>query len=148
MQGGELAPGGGWAVWVWKHVIKCRYEPCPCHLFHIGWVEDGVDFLCGPGACRSSLHVRQDEQNIAALIRCRWDNGSGCDLPIYANFGPQNITVIMSQEAHYWHAFFDWIYKNPFSTSSKLWLLGRIILRWKGLEEEIAAPLESMEVVQ
>src|SRR6266436_4970087 len=36
---------------------------------------------------------------------CRRDNGSGCDPPIYASFGPQNITDIMSQEAHYWHAF-------------------------------------------
>src|SRR5258708_23049919 len=44
--------------------------------------------------------------------------------------------------------FFDWIYKNPFSTSSKLWLLGRIIHCWKGLDEEIAALLESKETVQ
>src|SRR5260370_19019707 len=44
--------------------------------------------------------------------------------------------------------FFDRIYKNPFSTSSKLWLLGRIIHCWKGLDEEIAAPLESKETVQ
>src|SRR5258708_4751957 len=36
---------------------------------------------------------------------CRRDNGSVCDLPIYAGFGPQNITVIMSQESHYWNAF-------------------------------------------
>src|SRR5260221_14130147 len=39
--------------------------------------------------------------------------------------------------------FFDLIYKNPFSTSSKLWLLRRIIHRWEGMSEEIAAPLES-----
>src|SRR5258708_2202058 len=39
--------------------------------------------------------------------------------------------------------FFDQIYRNPFSTSSKLWLLGHIIYRWKGIHEEIAAPLES-----
>src|SRR5260370_26031968 len=38
-------------------------------------------------------------------VRCRWDNGSVCDPPIYAGFGPQNITVIMSQESHYWNAF-------------------------------------------
>src|SRR5258707_15725110 len=38
-------------------------------LFWIGWVEDGADFLCSPGACRSSLHVQQDEQDIAALVR-------------------------------------------------------------------------------
>src|SRR5258705_13245625 len=68
MQGGELPLGGGLAVWVHKHLIKFQYKPCPCHLFQIGWVEDGVDFLCSPGACRSSLHVQQDEQDIAALI--------------------------------------------------------------------------------
>src|SRR5258708_6781472 len=33
------------------------------------WVEDGVDFLCGPGACGSSLHVQQDKQDIAVLIQ-------------------------------------------------------------------------------
>src|SRR5260370_12389165 len=38
-------------------------------------------------------------------VRCRWDNGSVCDPPIYASFGPQNITVIMSQESHYWNVF-------------------------------------------
>src|SRR5258708_38244684 len=75
--------------------------------------------------------------------RSRRDNGSVFDPPIYASFGPQNITVITSQESHYWNAFFDQIYKNPFSTSSKLWLLGCIIHRWKGMNEEIAAPLES-----
>src|SRR5260221_12960242 len=69
MQGGELPLGSGLVVWVHKHLVKFQYEPCPCHLFQIGWVEDGVDFLHSPGACRSSLHVRQDEQDIAALIQ-------------------------------------------------------------------------------
>src|SRR5258707_9360093 len=77
-----------------------------------------------------------------AMSQCRQDNGPMCKSPISTGFGPQNITVITSQESHYWNAFFDWIYKNPFSTSSKLWLLGRIIHCWKGLDEEIAAPLE------
>src|SRR5260221_12091092 len=58
------------------------------------------------------------------LLCCRWDNGSVCDPPIYAGFGPQNITVIMSQESHYWNAFFD---QNPFSTSSKIWQLWVIL---------------------
>src|SRR5258705_9794495 len=31
--------------------------------------------------------------------------GTHADPPIYASFGPQNITVIMSQESHYWNAF-------------------------------------------
>src|SRR5258708_6175203 len=72
MQCGELPLGGGLAVLVHKHLIKFQYKPCPCHLFQIGWVEDGVDFLHSPGACGSSLHVRQDKQDIAALIWCRW----------------------------------------------------------------------------
>src|SRR5258708_18076337 len=69
MQGGEPPLGSGLAVWVCKHLVKFQYEPCPCCLFCIGWVEDGVDFLCGPGACGSFLHVQQDEQDIAALIQ-------------------------------------------------------------------------------
>src|SRR5258707_1085347 len=56
--------------------------------------------------------------------QCRQDNGSVCDPPIYAGFGSQNITVIMSQESHYWNAFFD---QNPFSTSSKIWQLWVIL---------------------
>ena len=85
---------------------------------------------------------------MSLIEQCRQNNGPMCKSPISTGFGPQNITVIMSQESHYWNAFFDQIYKNPFSTSSKLWLLGRIIHRWKGLDEEIAAPLESKETVQ
>src|SRR5258708_11148502 len=45
---------------------------------------------------------------------CRWDNGSVCVLPIYASFGPQNITVIMSQESHYWNAFLIGFTKTHF----------------------------------
>src|SRR5258705_13949585 len=76
MQGGKLPLGGGLVVWVCKHLVKFQYKPCPCHLFCIGWVEDGVDFLCGPGACGSSLHVQQDKQDIAVLIWCRQENCS------------------------------------------------------------------------
>src|SRR5258708_26160869 len=76
---------------------------------------------------------------------CRQDNGPMCKSPISTSFGPQNITVIMSQESHYWNVFLIGFTKNPFSTSSKLWLLGRIMHCWKGLDEEIAAPLESKE---
>src|SRR5258707_1341255 len=68
MQGGELPSGSGLAVWIHKHLIELQYKPCPCYLFCLAWVEDGVDPLGGPGACGSSLHVRQDEQDIAALI--------------------------------------------------------------------------------
>src|SRR5258708_37960000 len=57
-------------------------------------------------------HITQLTAQVAALqaqlarhSQCRQDNGSVCDPPIYASFGPQNITVIMSQESHYWNAF-------------------------------------------
>src|SRR5258708_11214231 len=45
---------------------------------------------------------------------CRWDNGSVCVPPIYASFGPQNITVITSQESHYWNAFLIGFTKTHF----------------------------------
>src|SRR5258707_3551561 len=69
MQGGKLPSGSGLVVWICKHLIKLRYKPCPCYLFFLAWVEDGVDPLGGPGACGSSLHVQQDEKDIAALIQ-------------------------------------------------------------------------------
>src|SRR5258708_15896125 len=69
MQGGELPSGRGLVVWICKHLIKLQYKPCPCYLFCLTQVEDGVDPLGGPGACGSSLHVQQDEQDIAALIQ-------------------------------------------------------------------------------
>src|SRR5260221_5224861 len=69
MQGGKLPSGSGLAVWIHKHLIELQYKPCPCYLFCLTQVEDGVDPLGGPGACGSSLHVRQDEQDVAALIQ-------------------------------------------------------------------------------
>src|SRR5258708_7326570 len=47
-------------------------------------------------------------------ICCRQDNGSVCDPPIYASFGPQNITVITSQESHYRNAFLIGFTKTHF----------------------------------
>src|SRR5258706_13789255 len=69
MQGGKLPSGSGLVDWIRKHLVKLRYKPCPCYLFCLAQVEDGVDPLGGPGTCGSSLHVRQDEQDIAVLIR-------------------------------------------------------------------------------
>src|SRR5258705_11436788 len=69
MQGGELPSGSGLVVWIHKHLIELQYKPCPCYLFCLARVEDGVDPLGGPGACGSSLHVRQDEQDVAVLIQ-------------------------------------------------------------------------------
>src|SRR5260221_4518099 len=68
MQGGELPSGSGLVVWICKHLIELQYNRCPCYLCCLAWVEDGVDPLGGPGACGSSLHVQQDEQDVAALI--------------------------------------------------------------------------------
>src|SRR5260221_4279388 len=45
---------------------------------------------------------------------CRRDNGSVCVPPIYTSFGPQNITVITSQESHYWNAFLIGFTKTHF----------------------------------
>src|SRR5258707_12438360 len=69
MQGGELPSGSGLVVQICKHLIELQYKPCPCYLFCLTRVEDGVDPLGGPGACSSSLHVQQDKQDVAALIR-------------------------------------------------------------------------------
>src|SRR6266481_2626232 len=69
MQGGKLPSGSGLAVWIHKHLIELQYKPCPCYLFCLTQVEDGVDPLGGPGACSSSFHVRQDKQDIAVLIQ-------------------------------------------------------------------------------
>src|SRR5258707_2694776 len=69
MQGGELPSGSGLAVWIHKHLVELQYEPCPCYLFCLAQVEDGVDPLGGPGACSSSFHVQQDKQDVAVLIR-------------------------------------------------------------------------------
>src|SRR5258708_38235747 len=49
--------------------MELQYKPCPCYLFCLAWVEDGVDPLGGPGACGSSIHVQQDEQDVAVLIQ-------------------------------------------------------------------------------
>src|SRR5258708_30793862 len=39
------------------------------------------------------------------MVRCRWDISLVSNAPIGTGFGPQNITVIMSQESHHWHVF-------------------------------------------
>src|SRR6266481_6497209 len=39
------------------------------------------------------------------LQQCRWDISLVSNAPIGTGFGPQNITVIMSQESHHQHAF-------------------------------------------
>src|SRR5258708_36276895 len=54
---------------------------------------------------RRNLRVRLSVETGTVSIQCRRDNGSVCVPPIYASFGPQNITVITSQESHYWNAF-------------------------------------------
>src|SRR5258707_12394999 len=48
------------------------------------------------------------------FVQCRRDNGPMCKSPISTGFGPQNITVIMSQESHYWNAFLIGFTKTHF----------------------------------
>src|SRR5258708_3226132 len=76
----------------------------------MAWIADleeqllisGVQHLSCP-VCTAVYHNLAETDGCG--VRCRRDNGSVCDPPIYAGFGPQNITVIMSQESHYWNAF-------------------------------------------
>src|SRR5258707_12978463 len=70
----------------------------PPHLHHL---LTPSDLICLPStASAPTLRCTR-----ATMLHCRQDNGSVCDPPIYAGFGPQNITVIMSQESHYCNAF-------------------------------------------
>src|SRR5258708_35369803 len=68
-QGGELPLGSGLAVWGCKHLVKFGYEPFPCHPFPIGLVNEVVDFLLGPRASGSALHLWHGKQNRAALAQ-------------------------------------------------------------------------------
>src|SRR6266481_8086102 len=52
--------------------------------------------------------------------RCRWDISLVSNVPIGTGFGPQNTTVITSQESHHWHAFLIRIAKTIFHMRSKL----------------------------
>src|SRR5258708_1121447 len=60
------------AWWFGSANISSSSDTNPAHvsyLFCLTQVEDGVDPLGGPGACGSSLHVQQDEQDVAALMQ-------------------------------------------------------------------------------
>src|SRR5258707_12091916 len=56
---------------------------------------------CTPFELDSGQHPQMGSEP----TRCRQDNGPMCKSPISTSFGPQNTTVIMSQESHYWNAF-------------------------------------------
>ena len=71
---------------------------------------------------------------------CRRDISLVSNPPIGTSFGPWNITVIMSQESHYWNAFLIRIHFHILQNKA---VMGHIIHRWKGMNEDIAAPLES-----
>ncbi len=71
--------------------------------------------MCGScGAVWKYCHAQHWRGSRCGKVRCRWDNGSVCVPPIYASFGPQNITVITSQESHYWNAFLIGFTKTHF----------------------------------
>src|SRR5258708_35964683 len=111
---------------------------CPCHSSTWGslahhWPQRpsfqlvGAPIKCPPPppiSLRHSVHAR-----------CRQDNGSVCVPPIYASFGPQNITVITSQE-------------SIFHILQNMAVIGHIIHLWKGINEEIAETFELSETVQ
>src|SRR5258708_5760388 len=71
-----------------------------------------MDLLfCLPGPSWFAHHLAHP----SAHLCCRWDISLVSNAPIGTGFGPQNITVITSQESHHWHAFFDQICRNSFS---------------------------------
>src|SRR5258708_5118832 len=53
-------------------------------------------------------------------MHCRWDISLVSNAPIGTGFGPQNITVITSQESHHQHAFLIRIAETIFHMRSKL----------------------------
>src|SRR5258708_14485063 len=61
------------------------------------------------------LSALQIDANGNDPTRCRRDISLVSNAPIDTCFGPQNITVITSQESHHQHAFFDQICTNSFS---------------------------------
>src|SRR5260221_12465435 len=54
------------------------------------------------------------------LVWCRQDISLVSNAPIGTGFGPQNITVIMSQESHHQHVFLIRIAETIFHMRSKL----------------------------
>ena len=60
MQGGELPPSGHLAVWI--------HELHPCSFSRVCCIQDPVDLLGHPGACRASFHVREDKQDAAPFV--------------------------------------------------------------------------------
>src|SRR5258707_9269585 len=67
-----------------------------------------------PQLCHDLVHVHHSTivirhpghwKMLELVSRCRRDISLVSNTPIGTGFGPQNITVIMSQESHHWHAF-------------------------------------------
>ena len=85
----------------------CHHLPTPpvawgdSWLLHLGFhahlpiCPSTHPFICSP--CQLPLDSNQ--------LCCRWDISLVSNAPIGIGFGPQNITVIMSQESHHRHAF-------------------------------------------
>src|SRR5258708_6397941 len=65
----------------------------------------------------------QEAFHVAVALQpahCRWDISLVSNAPIGTGFGPQNITVIMSQESHHQHVFLIRIAETIFHIRSKL----------------------------
>src|SRR5258708_27367175 len=60
-QGGELPPSSCLVVWVCEHLIKLYCELCPHSFGRVCCIQDPVDLLGHPGACRASFHVQEDK---------------------------------------------------------------------------------------
>src|SRR5258708_4876771 len=86
-----------------------------------------VEGVTGNGKCWSGKNVKKAGDRVLARIYCndqfpwcRQDISLVSNVPIGTGFGPQNITIITSQESHHQHAFLIRIPETLFHMRSKL----------------------------
>src|SRR5258708_30789184 len=92
----------------------CRASPMiivPCHLIH-SMLEGGFCLILHLRHCWAKPSVAS-----TAELQCRWDISLVSKVPIGTGFGPQNITVITSQESSHQHAFLIRITETHFPHS-------------------------------
>src|SRR5258708_483428 len=56
------------AVQVCKHLVELYCELRPCSQGRVCCIQDHIDLLGCPGACRASFHVQEDKQDAAPFI--------------------------------------------------------------------------------
>src|SRR5258705_12813039 len=81
-------------------------------LVTLRWILLHRQYMQGVWESRMQLH--RCSFGDSGAMHCRWDISLVSNVPIGTGFGPQNITVIMSQESHHQHAFFDQNCRNHF----------------------------------